>query len=176
MCILLLVAAGCRSPNDSPPIRVVDFIKQFDRADQRPPGTFEIAYRGRPSILAPAPGRIAWTLPLPRRGRFHADVAADGAARVRFRVGVSDERISEQLADIVVEPAQGWMSLTVDLSAYAGRKWSLFYRPDAIDWHVTLSTDAVNGVPGRAAWGAPSVLTDRSGAIDYEKRRRRRRP
>jgi len=152
----------------------VGFIREFSRAEARPPAAFQITDRdGRPSILAPAPGRLTWALPLPRRGQFQAWVAAAGETPLRFRVGVSDDRIYEQLASLVARPARGWTLVSVDLSAYAGRKWSLFYRPDAITWHVVLSTDAVDGTGGNAVWGRPQVLTDRAGAIEYEKRRRR---
>jgi hypothetical protein len=48
----------------------------------------------------------------------------------------------------------------------------LFYHPDTIAWHLNLSTDAVQGVPGRALWGAPEIVTDRRSAVEYEKRRR----
>ncbi len=146
----------------------MDFIREFSRADARPSAAFQIADRDRrPSILAPAPGRLTWALPLPRRGRFEAWVAAGGDTPVRFRVGVSDDRIYEQLASLEVRPADGWTRMSVDLSAYAGRKWSLFYRPDTITWHVVLSTDAVDGMSGSAVWGSPQVLTDRAGAIEY---------
>jgi hypothetical protein len=171
--VLLLLAAACRAPADAPPIPVVDFIKDFDRAEQRPAAAFTIADRGKRSIVAPAPGRIAWTLRLPRRGRFQAYLAAEGSAAVRFRVGVSDDRIYEQLLDTVVAPSQDWTAVSVDLSAYAGRKWSLFYFPDTITWHLVLSTDAVDGAAGRGVWGGPVVVTDRSGMIEYERRRRR---
>ncbi len=116
---------------------------------------------------------MTWALPLPRRGRFQADVAVVGDVPVRFRVGVSDDRIYEQLASLVLRPAESWTRVSADLSAYAGRKWSLFYRPDTIVWHVVLSTDAVDGIGGSAVWGSPQVLTDRAGAVEYEKRRRR---
>jgi hypothetical protein len=171
--LLLLLAAGCRPPTEAPPIPVVDFIRNFDRADKRPAAAFQIADRGRPSILAPAPGRLTWALPLPRRGRFQAYAAVDGSVPVRFRVGVSDARIYETLADVVVQPAERWTPVHADLSAYAGRKWSLFYRPDTINWHIVLSTDAVGGVPSRGVWVAPEVVTDRAGAIEYERRRLR---
>ncbi len=174
-CVLLLIlSAGCRPPADAASISVVDFIREFSRADARPSAAFQITDRdGRPSILAPAPGRMTWALPLPRRGRFEADVAVVGNVPVRFRVGVSDDRIYEQLASLLVQPARGWTQVSVDLSPYAGRKWSLFYRPDAITWHVVLSTDAVDGTAGSAIWGSPQVLTDRAGAIEYGARRRR---
>jgi hypothetical protein len=127
----------------------------------------------RPAIAGPAPGRVIWQQPLPRRGVFRAALAIDSAAAVRFRVGVSDDRTYEQLAAATVAARDGWTDLTVDLSAYAGWKWSLFYRPDRIRWRVVLSADAVSGVPGRAVWGAPSIVTDADSAREYLARRAR---
>jgi hypothetical protein len=169
--VLLLLVGGCRAASQEAPMRAVDLIRDFDRADQRPRATFSIVDHKYPSILAPAPGRLTWTLPLPRHGRFHAVVAVDGPAAVRFRVVVSDDRVSENLSDIVGVPAGGFTDLTVNLSAYAGRKWSLFYRPDSIAWHLTLSTDAVAGIASRGLWGSPELVTDRAGMRDYLERR-----
>jgi hypothetical protein len=175
LCILLLLAA-CRAAPASAPVRVVDFIKEFDRAEKRPSAGYTlIDYRieavNRPSIDAPAPGRIIWELPLPRRGIFRAAVAIDGAVPVRFRVGVSDNRIYEELATITVAGAGTWTALQADLSAYAGWKWSLFYRPEHRRWRVVLSTDAIAGAPGRAIWGSPSIETDAPAAREYPPRR-----
>ncbi|HTL43787.1 MAG TPA: hypothetical protein VL262_05560, partial [Vicinamibacterales bacterium] len=61
----------------------------------------------------------------------------------------------------------------VDLSAYAGWKWSLFYHPDRIAWRLILSADAVDGVPGAGVWGAPRVMTTPDGEMEYRERTRR---
>ena len=148
----------------------MDLIRDFDRADARPVSSFHVESRDRPVIVAPAPGRIVWEMPLPRRGRFHAYVSVAGTGSVRFRVGVSDARVYEPLAAAVVAAPTGWTELTADLSAYAGFKWSLFYRPDRVSWRLNLSTDALAG-PATALWGAPEIDTDRSGAIEYRARR-----
>jgi hypothetical protein len=180
LCILLLgillLAGGCRSAAGPPSIRVVDFIKEFDRAEQRPAAAYALTeFRARgtshPSIASPAPGRIIWQVPLPRRGTFHTAVAIDGGVPVRFRIGVSDDRIYEELAAVTVSSAEAWTDLRADLSAYAGWKWSLFYRPERRRWRVVLSTDAVAGQPGRGMWGAPSVSADTNSAREYAQRR-----
>jgi hypothetical protein len=178
--ILLLVivsgaSCGGSGTSGSPPsIPVVDFIKTFASAERRPADAYSltdhsIQGENHPSIAAPAPGRIIWELRLPRRGVFHAVVAIEGTVPVRFRVGVSDDRIYEGLASTTVSSPSAWTDLVADLSAYAGWKWSLFYRPDTRAWRVVLSTDAVTG-PGRAIWGAPSISTDTSGAREYASR------
>ena len=122
-----------------------------------------------PAIAGPAPGRLTWALPLPRGGTFRAQVTASGA-RVRVRVGVSDARIYEQLADQIVAPGAGWAPVTADLSAYAGFKISLFYRPDTTQWRVNLSADAIEG-PARVAWGRPEIVTSTENAREYVDRR-----
>jgi hypothetical protein len=168
--ILLLGVTGCHPAGDAT-LRVVDLASELGRAEQRPSGAFVLVMRDRPAILAPAPGRLTWELPLPHHGRFRAAVALDGTAPVRFRVGVSDDRVYEKLVELTVSAPGSWTALDVDLGRYAGWKWSLFYHPDAIVWHLLLSTDAVDG-SARGLWGGPEIVTDHDGAVEYEKRRR----
>lgn len=178
-CVLLaLLAGGCRAPAPSPAVPVIDLIKEFDRAEKRPPDGYAIATHlagdtRRPAIMAPAPGRITWTLPLPRHGVLRAAVAGTTDVPVRVRVGVSDWRIYEGLAQTVVTASSGWSMLTADLSAYAGWKVSLFYRPERQSWNVNVSIDAIGGVPAPVALGTPEILTDYAGAVEYAKRQRR---
>jgi hypothetical protein len=173
---LPLLLAACASPASPALVPVVDFIKEFDRADRRPPDAYTVASHvsagsALPAIVGPAPGRLAWELALPRGGEFRARVAVAGA-HVRIRVGVSDARIYEQLAERTVGPGEGWSLLTANLSAYAGRKISLFYRPDERRWRVNLSADAIEG-PATVAWGRPEVVTTGRNVAEYVKRRAR---
>jgi hypothetical protein len=94
-------------------------------------------------------------------------------APVRFRLGVADNRTYEPLAQVTVTKAGGARPFNVDLSAYAGWKWSLFYHPDRIAWRLILSADAVDGVPGAGVWGAPRVMTTPDGEMEYRERTRR---
>ena len=175
--LLGVPAGGCRPSAAPDPVPVVDFIKEFHRADSRPSGTFAIADHlaggtAFPAIVGPAPSRIIWVLPIPRSGVFRAHVAASGAP-VRARIGVSDTRIYEQLAEVTVEPGAAWSLLSADLSAYAGWKVSLFYRPDGLQWRLNLSVDAPTGTPGRIALGSPEIVASRPNALEYAKRRAR---
>jgi hypothetical protein len=181
--LLPILAAACRHAADEAHFTVVNLIRELDRAEKRPPAGFQVAPREaggvtRPSIVMPVPSRATWDLPLPRNGIFRSFVALDTApgappAPVRFRFGVSDDRIYEALADITVAPDErGWIDLRLDLSAYAGWKWSLFYRPERITWHVVLATDTVTGAPGTAVWGEPTIATDTQSAREYAARRR----
>ncbi len=134
--------------------------------------------QSEPAIRTSAPSRLIYVLPVPRRSVFVARVALergiDGAPPqpLRFRVGVSDDRIYEQLAAAVLTPGvqTGWTDLRADLSAYAGWQWSLFYRPERRRWRLVLSTDAVSGVPGRGVWGALRIDGDRAAAREHVER------
>ena len=173
LCILLLTAA-CRSPSSAPAIRIVDLIGDSNRAEKRPPEAFTLSDRGGiRAIVGPAPGRIIWTLPIPRRAVFRAMTTVDGSAAARFRVGVSDDRIYEGLASVQSNPGSGWTPVEADLSAYAGWKWSLFYRPERRSWRLVLSADAVNGTPATAIWGNPEIVSDPAAAREYARRVRR---
>lgn len=183
--VLIVTVAACRDSRDRLPVQVIDLAREFDRAEKRPPVGFKItAYAAdgvvRPSIVIPVPSRVTWAFPLPRRGQFRAFVALpdrdNPAAAIRFRFGVSDHRIYEGLAEQTVSAAQpGWVSLGVDLSAYAGFKWSLFYRPDDVTWRVVLATDVAGEGATAAAWGSAEIVTDSRGAKEYVARRHRLR-
>ncbi len=159
----------------------------MDRADKRPPDGFApIHYRlgdiTHGAIAATVPSRLTLPLPLPRHGVFHtfvalADVpAGTPAATVRLRVGVSDERIYENLEQLTLTSGtRSWQELRVDLSAYAGWKWSLFYRPERVTWRVVLAADAADLVPATVLWGAPEIITDTASAREYVARRQRMR-
>jgi hypothetical protein len=184
---VVLALCGCRSPTPVAPVRVVNLLREMDRADQRPPAGFSLTdYRignvAHPAIAAPVPSRLTVSLPLPRHGAFHSFAAlADSAvvprtAGVRLRIGVSDHRIYEGLTDLVLTADSGtWTEIRVDLSAYAGWKWSLFYRPERIVWRLVLAADTTDGVPATVLWGAPEIVTDRESAREYVARRQRLR-
>lgn len=125
----------------------------------------------RPAIVGPVPGRLTWTLPIPRHAELRLQLAVSGAP-VRLRVGVSDARIYEELVNTAIAPGASWTPVAADLSAYAGRKFSLFYRPERQSWRVNLSLDAVAG-PAVVALAAPSIVAAREDALEYAPRRAR---
>ena len=177
----MLLLAGCRAPVSSAPVVIVDFIKEFDRADQHPAAGFALADHvisgtRHAAIVAMAPSRLTWSLPLPRHATFRAVVAPTGPTPVRVRVGVSDARIYEGLAEATLTPGAGWVTMTADLSAYAGWKVSLFYRPERQAWRVNLSADAIGGQPAQVAWGSPEIVATTADALEYMKRRARLMP
>lgn len=182
--VILVVMGGCRGPAASEAVPVVDLLRELERAEKRPPDGFVLAARAaggivRPALSAPVPSRVTWSLPLPRHGTFRAFVAADAAgnpsAAVRFRLGVSDHRIYEGIAERIVRAdPDGWIEFRGDLSAYAGFAWSIFYRPDRVTWRVVLGADPAGSGGATAVWGSPEILTDSRSAREYLTRRRER--
>jgi hypothetical protein len=178
-----LLFTGCRHAlaQDDASVEVVDLTRTFDSAEHRPVNGFDVAVHvadgvARPSLVVPVPARAIWSLPLPRHGLFRAfltlDPAGAPATAVRFRLGISDNRVYEALAERTLTTEHGWTEFRADLSAYAGIKASLFYRPDRITWRLVLSTDVLGTVPVRAVWGSPAILTDVSSVKEYQTRRR----
>jgi hypothetical protein len=159
----------------------VDLIRTFERAEKRPiPGfalsSYDLDGAPRPSIVAPVPSRAIWSLSVPHRSVFRVFVAlAPGAATgpVRVRVGISDDRIYEGLAEARLTAGEPrWLELRADLRAYAGWQWSLFYHPDRITWRLVLASDPLSAGPAQVLWGSPQVLTDIDSAREYATRAR----
>ena len=104
-----------------------------------------------------------------RRPEFNAGARAFASASATIG-------IYEPLTQVVLSPdARGWTDLRADLSAYAGRKWSLFYRPDRIVWRLVLAADAIDTAPATVLWGEPQIETDTESAREYAARRQRMR-
>lgn len=171
-----------------PRLRMIDLIRSFGDAEKRPvSGSFVLDQHTlsgtmRASIGVPVPSRVIWTTPVPRKATLNvlAGVAAsDSPSVVRFRVGISDHRVYEALVERTISAVggadSGWSSVAVDLSAYAGRKWSIFYRPDRVEWRLVLSTDAIEGTGTRAVWGEPGIDTDLRSARQFFQQRLVRR-
>lgn len=185
--VVAVLLGGCRSSPPAAPVRVVDLLRELARADQRPPGAFTLTTYSaddvsHPAIAATVPSRLTISLPLPRHGVFHAFVslgeapatAQNGAAHLR--VGISDDRVYEGLTETDLVPGtRGWMELRADLSAYAGWKWSVFYRPDRITWRIVLAADRLSTGSATVLWGEPEIDTDARSAREYIARRRRLR-
>jgi hypothetical protein len=180
--LLLSASAGCRPDRDRTPLRAVDLIFHFKDAHRRPlGGTFEIrehtfAGRSRASLIVPGGSRIGWKLFVPHRARLvvYAGVPdTTGPAVAAFRLGISDGRKYETLTEQHVstaETAGGWVPVSADLSPFAGRKFSLFYRPDAQKWEIIVGTHVVSGSPGFVVLGEPGIETDTDAAREYRQR------
>jgi anti-sigma factor RsiW len=185
--VLLLVlpsSAACRRARDhnATQIPAVDLIFHFKDAERRPErGAFEIrehtfGERSRASLFVPSGSRVTWKLFLPHRGRLqvHAGVPdANGPAVAAVRLGISDDRRYDTLIEQRVtsaETANGWVTVSADLSPYAGRKFSLFYRPDSRKWHVIIGTHVIEGSPEFLVLGEPSIEADIESAREYRQR------
>jgi hypothetical protein len=126
--------------------------------------------------VVPGESRITWKVFVPHRARLQTHVAfPEGTTgRLAVRVGVSDGRIYTTLAEPTVTStemaARGWIDVDVDLSLYAGRKWSLFFRPDERKWDVIVGTHVLSGDVSRVYMGTPALMTDVEGAREYLRR------
>ncbi len=98
---------------------------------------------------------------------------ADGAVAVR--VGVSDNRIYNTVVEptIATTNKDAWVLVDADLSLYAGRKWSLFYRPDETKWRIVIGTHVISGTVANVYLGAPALMSDVEGAREYLRRQTR---
>jgi hypothetical protein len=165
--LAVALATGCATREPDTPFVVIDLLRWFRSAEARPAhGRFELAQHtfgadARAILLVPVPSRVVWQARIPRRAILHVapGVAPSSApGSVRFRIGVSDDRIYESLAEMTMGPrAVGPQPIAVDLSAYAGRKWSLFYRPEERPWRLVLSADHVGGSVTEALWVEPRI-------------------
>jgi hypothetical protein len=186
--VVVLTAASC-APRDRTPLRIVDLIRELPAAEARPSrAAFEVIdypgpERAYPAIRTLAPSRLVYTLPMPHRGVLTARILIDAseggppAQPLRFRIGISDDRVYETLSEVLLTPGvqKDWTELRVDLSEYAGWKWSVFYRPDRVRWRLVLGTDAATGIPARGVWGLPAIESDRAAAREYVERAARGR-
>jgi energy-coupling factor transporter ATP-binding protein EcfA2 len=66
--------------------------------------------------------------------------------------------------------AKGWILVSADLSPYAGRKFSLFYRPDGRKWRVIIGTHVIAGSPEFLVLGEPSIEADIESGREYRQR------
>jgi hypothetical protein len=177
--LLTLVSWACAREHGPANVPAADLLRAFDHAERRPrDGTFDLKEHtfggvARASLVVPAESRIIWTLFVPHRGRLQTYVALppEATASVAIRVGMSDRRIYNTLAERTVTAADvrasGWIRLDVDLSNYAGRQWSLFYRPDDIKWQIIVGTHVLSGSVANVYLGMPVMVTDVEGAREY---------
>lgn len=124
----------------------------------------------------PGASRVTYRLFVPHRAtlRVYAALphsAAPAAAAVRL--GISDGRKYDHLREQVITSAgsaKDWVAVSADLSFYAGRKWSLFYRPDLTRWQIVVGTYVVSGAPGAVILGEPGLYADTGSAREYRDR------
>ena len=172
----LLAGAACRRPPPAP--CCIELLNELRTAEVRPQGQerppvveANVGGSRRRSVSVPVPTRMIFRLRIPSRAIFTTALAlenpgpADDPSGVVFRLGFSDGRVYEQLLDTTVLNSDPpvWRPITLDLSAYAGWQWSLFYRPSSIEWQVVLNTYAHGANAGtlRGLWAMPSIQAER---------------
>jgi hypothetical protein len=114
----------------------------------------------RRALVMHAPARVTWELRLPAKGRLRSAVALIPDEQtdrgVTARLGIAGGRAYEGLWLQALGPGdEAWTSIDVDLSAYGGWQWSLFYRPSSEVWSLVFAADATPA--GRIAWAEPRV-------------------
>ncbi|MCX6538259.1 MAG: hypothetical protein NT151_04895 [Acidobacteria bacterium] len=170
---LVAFPGGCsRAPQ---PIHI-DLLSLLARADKRPPSrpgeafvVRDVQFDGRtiPAVIVPQPSRIVWTVRIPRRATLttHAGLAPDRTGKYAgdavFRIGVSGGKLYEKvyerrLTPNKVEADRSFVPIAVDLSAWAGWQWSLFYRPSERAWNVVFSVDGTKS-SDTPLWLAPAI-------------------
>jgi len=176
-------SAACGKPTSGAPVRTINLLEQMSAAELRPAGEdFPVVEHtcggdSRPSLAVPPMSRVTWTTRLPERGLLQTAVALSGGgeASATFRIGISDDRIYEGLLLRTVTAGQceqGWVPLTVDLSRYAGRQWSLFYRPGETTWRLIFGVNYEGEAPLRGFWALPGIDADRKSAKAFFERKR----
>jgi hypothetical protein len=164
--IAIFVTAGCRGSHET---MLIDLVRELPRAQVQAPAASPGARADLvpsasgpvPALVMSAPSRVTWTLQFTERAELSAQVALTaepGAAvgdGVTLRIGISDNRSYDELFRMRLDkPAAGaapaWRPILLDLSAFSGRKWSLFYQPSRMHWKVILNADATPG--GTVAW------------------------
>ena len=172
--LIAFVAAAC---TPRPSVEVIDLMKTMPSAERRSARPIDEAVRAdligpagdpRPAIVTDAPARVIWSIRLPARAQLETAVALVGqssspGAGVSARIGISDDRRYDQLAKITLDgstaQSRAWQPVSIDLGAYSGWQWSLFYRPWERTWRLIFSADATPG--GTIAWARPVITGKR---------------
>lgn len=115
----------------------------------------------QPALVTDAPARVIFPVNMPVHAHFRAAVSLQSPAGtgVTVRMGIADNRRYDELLRVNVGPpvpgADPWRPIDVDLRAYSGWQWSLFYRPSSITWKLVLNADATPG--GSVVWLNPLI-------------------
>ena len=172
---------GVRRATDQTIVPPIDLLAVLDQTERRPIGaTFDVTsvtLRGEShrAIAPPGGSRITWEIRLQERAVLQVFVGLKEEAwstegdGVLFRIGIGEGRIPyEELVNRVVNPFgrtedRRWIPLTVDLGPYSGFRWSLFYHPGRLLWHLVFATNVSlpGGLDSRGdmpLWAEPRIL------------------
>ncbi|MDA1305754.1 MAG: hypothetical protein O2917_00655 [Acidobacteria bacterium] len=110
-------------------------------------GQFKVTVAGdsRTALVLRVPARVTWSTDLPFHAALHTAVAVlpDGPQDVTLRIGISDDRVYEDLVRVSANP--GWQAQVVDLRRFSEWKFSLFYQPLRKSWRLVINAE---GTPG----------------------------
>ncbi len=166
----LLLGIMCGAGRCGSPPASIDLIAALPTAERRALAAPDVAIHATvvsrdgadlPALVTDAPARVIFPVNLPRRARFRTAVSLQSPAGtgVTVRMGIADSRRYEELLRLSVEPPQAgagpWRTIDVDLGAYSGWQWSLFYHPSRITWKLVLNADATPG--GSVVWLQPTI-------------------
>jgi hypothetical protein len=161
------LASACAGGDPAPPLPR-DLVAEFGAARVQPAPVPEVARIETATIAGASanvlrltsPARLTWSLRLPVRADLQAEVAfvpdpaGSAPAGVTVRIGLSDDRIYDELfrapLDGAADGSTVWQPIRLDLSPYSGWKWSLFYRPSRITWKLIVNADPTPG--GSVHW------------------------
>jgi hypothetical protein len=164
---------GCGHARQSLPI---DLLHELPVAEQRsggPPGALQTAIHidivtvdgsTRPALLTRAPARVTWSVRFagnhPILRTAVALVPEDGgtvASGASARIGIVGGRSYTELVRLMpgANGASGWKPIEIDLSNYAGWRWSLFFQPYRMTWKIIFGADPAPH--GWIAWAQPII-------------------
>ena len=111
-----------------------------------------------PVLLITAPARVSWLARFTEHAELEGSVGlvpapGPAAAGVTIRIGISDGRTYDGLSRLSLDAPRGvvaWQAVRIDLGAYGGRKFSLFYRPSYTTWSLVIAVDPTPA--GTVAW------------------------
>jgi hypothetical protein len=174
--------AACGGANTLVP--VADLIVTANQTERRPsPESFRvteatIAGERHLAIAGEPSSRVTWQLQIPGRASLKVAVALEPEGwseennGILFRIGIADGRAYEGLAARHVDPFhrvedRRWIPLTIDLGAYGGFKWSIFYHPAGRTWKLIFNTSpgrpgTTDRRPGLPLWGYPTIYRTRT--------------
>ena len=146
----------------------IDLLTQFDSA-VKAGGTYTVvdatlAGETKKAILAPPNGRLTFKVRVPEDGWLKVSLGMQPEAwekegnGVYFFAGVSDTRAFEKLFEQTLNPFKNpserrWVSVMVDLSAYAGEDMEVILNTRASG--AGQPPDDRNDLP---LWGAPEIV------------------
>jgi hypothetical protein len=172
---LSTVAIGAAACGRVPQPLPIDLLNELPAAEERgggPPDAngasihldiITIGGSTKPALVTRAPARVTWSVHLVGRHPILTtaiallpDVDGTSTSGAIARIAIIGGRSYDELARVAPETSgSAWTPIVIDLSNYAGWRWSLFYQPYRMTWKLIFSADATPR--GRVAWAEPII-------------------